>query len=89
MLPGTFALLAVLRHTTPTLNFRSFLPLSTLDLDVTHVRKCTRPSPLYRTGKLGVGLGTRLDRLAELHPSKSDVHAASELAMTYQTQHSH
>ena len=38
-----------------------FLPLSTLD--VTHVRKCTRPSPLYRTasdGKLGVGLGTRL-----------------------------
>ena len=38
-----------------------FLPLSTLD--VTHVRKCTRPSPLYRTAsdeKLGVGLGTRL-----------------------------
>ena len=38
-----------------------FLPLSTLD--VTHVRKCTRPSPLYRTasdGKLGIGLGTRL-----------------------------
>ena len=38
-----------------------FLPLSTLD--VTHVSKCTRPSPLYRTasdGKLGVGLGTRL-----------------------------
>ena len=38
-----------------------FLPLSTLD--VTHVRKCTRPSPLYRTasdGKLGMGLGTRL-----------------------------
>ena len=39
-----------------------FLPLSTLE--VTHVRKCTRPSPLYRTasdGKLGVGLGTRLE----------------------------
>ena len=38
-----------------------FLPLSTLD--VTHVRKCTRPSPLYRTAsdeKLGVGLGMRL-----------------------------
>ena len=38
-----------------------FLSLSTLD--VTHVRKCTRPSPLYRTAsdeKLGVGLGTRL-----------------------------
>ena len=38
-----------------------FLPLSTLD--VTHVRKCTRPSPLYRTAsdeKLGDGLGTRL-----------------------------
>ena len=38
-----------------------FLPLSTLD--VTHVRRCTRPSPLYRTAsdeKLGVGLGTRL-----------------------------
>ena len=29
----------------------------------THVRKCTRPSPLYRTAsdeKLGVGLGMRL-----------------------------
>ena len=39
-----------------------FLPLSTLD--VTHVRRCTRPSPLYRTAsdeKLGVGLGTRLE----------------------------
>ena len=39
-----------------------FLPLSTLD--VTHVRRCTRPSPLYRTAsdeKLGVGLGMRLD----------------------------
>ena len=39
-----------------------FLPLSTLD--VTHVRRCTRPSPLYCTAsdeKLGVGLGTRLD----------------------------
>ena len=38
-----------------------FLPLSTLD--VTHMRKCTRPSPLYRTAsdeKLGDGLGTRL-----------------------------
>ena len=38
-----------------------FLPLSTLD--VTHVRKCTRPSPLYHTAsdeKLGDGLGTRL-----------------------------
>ena len=38
-----------------------FLPLSTLD--VTLVRRCTRPSPLYRTAsdeKLGVGLGTRL-----------------------------
>ena len=38
-----------------------FLPLSTLD--DTHVRRCTRPSPLYRTAsdeKLGVGLGTRL-----------------------------
>ena len=38
-----------------------FLPLSTLD--VTHVRRCTRPSPLYHTAsneKLGVGLGTRL-----------------------------
>ena len=38
-----------------------FLPLSTLD--VTHVRRCTRPSPLYRTKsdeKLGVGLGMRL-----------------------------
>ena len=38
-----------------------FLPLSTLD--VTHMRRCTRPSPLYRTAsdeKLGVGLGTRL-----------------------------
>ena len=38
-----------------------FLPLSTLD--VTHVRKCTRPSPLYSTAsdkKLGVGLGMRL-----------------------------
>ena len=37
------------------------LPLSILD--VTHVRRCTRPSPLYRTAsdeKLGVGLGTRL-----------------------------
>ena len=31
--------------------------------DVTHVRKCTRPSPAFRTasdGKLGGGLGTRL-----------------------------
>ena len=39
----------------------NFLPLYTLD--VTHVRRCTRPSPLYRTAsneKLGVGLGTRL-----------------------------
>ena len=38
-----------------------FLPLSTLD--VTHVRRCTRPSPLYRTAsdeKLADGLGTRL-----------------------------
>ena len=38
-----------------------FLPLSTLD--VTHVRRCIRPSLLYRTAsdeKLGVGLGTRL-----------------------------
>ena len=35
-----------------------FLPLSTLD--VTHVRKCTRPSPLYRTKqrrKAGRGTG--------------------------------
>ena len=40
-----------------------FLPLSTLD--VTHVRKCTRPSPLYRTAsdeKLGDGLGKRLPK---------------------------
>ena len=40
-----------------------FLPHSTLD--VTHVRKCTRPSPLYRTASdemLGVGLGTRLPK---------------------------
>ena len=39
----------------------AFLPLSTLD--VTHMRKCTRPSPLYGTAsdeKLGVGLSTRL-----------------------------
>ena len=40
---------------------RSFYRLSTLD--VTHVRKCTRLSLLYRTAsdeKLGMGLGTRL-----------------------------
>ena len=44
-----------------------FLPLSTLD--ITHVRRCTRPSPLYRTAsdeKLGVGLGTRLHGAAIL-----------------------
>ena len=32
-------------------------------LDITHVRKCTRPSLLYRTAsyeKMGVGLGTRV-----------------------------
>ena len=43
-------------------SFRSFYRLSTLD--VNHVRKCTRLSPLYRTAndkKLGMGLGTRLD----------------------------
>ena len=37
------------------------LGLSTFD--VTHVRKCTRPSLLYRTAsdeKMGVGLGTRV-----------------------------
>ena len=42
-------------------SFRYFYRLSTLD--VTHVRKCTRLSPLYRTAsdeKLGMGLGTRL-----------------------------
>ena len=46
-----------------------FLPLSTLD--VTHVRKCTRPSPLYRTAsdeKLGDGLGTRLHHTHISHP---------------------
>ena len=50
MLPGTFVLLAVLRPRPV------FLPLSTLD--ITHVRRCTRPSPLYRTAsdeKLCVG----------------------------------
>ena len=60
MFPGTFTLLAVLRPIRP-LSFRSFYRLSTLD--VTHMRKCTRPSPLYRTAsdeKMGVGLGTRL-----------------------------
>ena len=42
-------------------SFRSFYRLSTLD--VTHVRKHTRPFLLYRTAsneKLGVGLVTRL-----------------------------
>ena len=42
-------------------SFRSFCHLSTLD--ATHVRKYTRPSPLYHTAsdeKLGVGLRTRL-----------------------------
>ena len=46
-----------------------FLPFSTLD--VTPVRKCTRPSLLYRTasdGKLGVGLGTRLPICMLLNP---------------------
>ena len=40
------------------------LGLSTLD--VTHMKKSTGPSPLFRTAsdeKLGVGLGTRLDRM--------------------------
>ena len=49
--------LAVLRPTYAHVH----LGLSTLD--VTHVRKCTRLSLLYRTAsneKLGVGLGTRL-----------------------------
>ena len=41
--------------------FMSFYHLSTLDDN--HVRKCTRPSALYRTAsdeKLDVELGTRL-----------------------------
>ena len=49
--------LVVLAH----VQLKSFYRLSTLD--VTHVRKCTRPLPLNRTasdGKLGAGLGTRL-----------------------------
>ena len=43
------------------IQLKSFYRLSTHD--ITHVRKCTRPSPLYRTAserKLGEGLGTRL-----------------------------
>ena len=42
-------------------SLKSFFRLSTHD--VTHVRKCTRPSPLFRTtsdGELGEGLGARL-----------------------------
>ena len=45
----------------PHVHFRSFYHFSTLD--VTHVRKCTRPYPLYRTAsdeKLSMGLGMRL-----------------------------
>ena len=60
MYGGTFALLAVLRPSTPAFHF-VFYRFSTLD--VTYVKKCTRPSPLDRTAsdeKLGVGLGTRL-----------------------------
>ena len=51
-----------------------FLPLSTLD--VTHVRKCTRPSPLYRTasdGKLGMGLGTRPQMQSESVEGESKI----------------
>ena len=53
-----FTLLAA--HVRPR-SFRSFYSLPTLD--VTRVRNCTRPSPLYCTAsneKLGLGLGTRL-----------------------------
>ena len=49
--------LVVLAH----VQLKLFYRLSTRD--VTHVRKCTRPSPAFRTasdGKLGEGLGTRL-----------------------------
>ena len=47
--------------------FKSFYHLSTLD--VTHARKCTRPSPLFSTAsneKLGMGLGTRLESVIEV-----------------------
>ena len=54
------------------IHFRSFYHLCTLD--VTHVRKCTRPSPLFRTAsdeKLGVGLGTRLSSRPSSSPLTS------------------
>ena len=49
-------ILVLLTH----VQLKSFYLLSTHD--VTHVRKCTRPSPvqLASNGKLGEGLGTRL-----------------------------
>ena len=58
--------LVVLAH----VQLKSFYSLSTRD--VTHVRKCTRPSPVYRTasdGKLGEGLGTRLAKYSHISPT--------------------
>ena len=46
--------LIVLAH----VQLKSFYRLSIHD--ITHVRKCTRPSPALLNGKLGEGLGTRL-----------------------------
>ena len=61
-------------------SFRSFYHLSTLD--ITHMRKCTRPSPHYRTAsvkKLGMGLGMRLTHTnTQTHTHSSSCIACKE-----------
>ena len=48
-----------------------FLPLSTLD--VTHVRRCTRPSPLYRTKqRRKAGRGTGNEATENQHSQQSN-----------------
>ena len=50
-----------------------FLPLSTLD--VTHVRRCTRPSPLYRTKqRRKAGRGTGNEATLRSHCSTSQLY---------------
>ena len=57
-----------------------FLPLSTLD--VTHVRKCTRPSPLYRTKqRRNAGRGTGYEA------SGSSYHVKRHCVMTTDNHH--
>ena len=57
-----------------------FLPLSTLD--VTHVRKCTRPSPLYRTKqRLKAGRGTGNEASANGNVSSKGVIESADCAM--------